>query len=371
MDGSPNFFTTSIQDGESDSYELFDDQNMKDQAEYRQHTPFNADSGTPFVHVSSARSHLPTPSPMDTIPGRTSIKAMGRRTRNQLATLQPDSVKVESPGLSSGSSETSESHSSRRTTISEGVHPNPDDDSQNISGSNGFQPPEPLTKRRRQRKQPAKHDAGREVEFTKRNRCLERNRVAATKCRQKKKEWVSDLEETKFGLESQNSHLQMEYSSLKNEITQIKSQLMEHASCNDPNIDKWIENEAKRFVLGASERYDQMLANVGATPGLLARQDSISSASGYPTASGSEIISPVTPSHRGSISFPPGVVVPNSPIFYRTDLTPNMPGATSSIAIEASYHTGPMPGSIVEDATGFDNMSIAEGAFQDSPIPKG
>ncbi|OTB18981.1 hypothetical protein K445DRAFT_32896, partial [Daldinia sp. EC12] len=79
-----------------------------------------------------------------------------------------------------------------------------------------------------------------------RNKFLERNRAAATKCRQKKKEWVTDLEETRFDLESQHNDLKKEYSNLKNEITLIKSQLMDHANCNDPNIDKWIENEAKR-----------------------------------------------------------------------------------------------------------------------------
>ncbi|ORY71953.1 uncharacterized protein BCR38DRAFT_319883, partial [Pseudomassariella vexata] len=82
----------------------------------------------------------------------------------------------------------------------------------------------------------------------KRNKFLERNRVAATKCRQKKKEWMSDLEDTRFGLESQNSHLQMEYNSLAEEVSQIRAELMAHGNCNDPNINKWIENEAKRYV---------------------------------------------------------------------------------------------------------------------------
>ncbi|SPO06886.1 uncharacterized protein DNG_09580 [Cephalotrichum gorgonifer] len=84
----------------------------------------------------------------------------------------------------------------------------------------------------------------------KRDKFLERNRVAASKCRQRKKEWVSGLEEAKNGLEAQNSHLQMELNGLLGEVSRMKNQIMAHASCHDPNIDKWIDNEARRFVQG-------------------------------------------------------------------------------------------------------------------------
>jgi hypothetical protein len=81
---------------------------------------------------------------------------------------------------------------------------------------------------------------------------LERNRVAASKCRQKKKEWVQDLEETKGDLEAQHMRLQREYTSLLSEATEMKNRLMVHAGCNDANIDMWIENQAKKFVLDAT-----------------------------------------------------------------------------------------------------------------------
>ncbi|KAI0457115.1 hypothetical protein F5B21DRAFT_512949 [Xylaria acuta] len=100
----------------------------------------------------------------------------------------------------------------------------------------------------------------------KRRHFLQRNRVAAMKCRKKKKEWVNDLEETKCGLESQNTHLHMELDGLVGEASQIRAQLMVHANCNDANIDKWIENEAKRFVIGTGERYDQILAHAHFSP---------------------------------------------------------------------------------------------------------
>lgn len=95
-----------------------------------------------------------------------------------------------------------------------------------------------------------------EEDDSKRNRFLERNRIAASKCRQKKKEWVHDLEETKHELESRNSSLHMEHNALVAELTKMKNALMSHANCRNINIDQWIENEARRFVQNATGRFD-------------------------------------------------------------------------------------------------------------------
>jgi hypothetical protein len=72
--------------------------------------------------------------------------------------------------------------------------------------------------------------------------------VAASKCRQKKKEYVSGLEETKADLESLNTHLTLERTKLLNELTSMKSHLMLHAGCNDRNINHWMMSEARQFV---------------------------------------------------------------------------------------------------------------------------
>jgi hypothetical protein len=83
---------------------------------------------------------------------------------------------------------------------------------------------------------------------SKREQSLRRNRIAASKCRQKKKEERSNLKTRKGKLESKNSALVREYTELLAEATAIKSTLMSHASCQDANIDTWIEKEARRFV---------------------------------------------------------------------------------------------------------------------------
>ncbi|UNI19468.1 hypothetical protein JDV02_005650 [Purpureocillium takamizusanense] len=103
----------------------------------------------------------------------------------------------------------------------------------------------------------------------KRTHCLERNRIAASKCREKKKQWVHDLEARKSELEAQHAGLHAELASLTDEVTQIKNYLMDHASCGDANIDLWIENEALRFVHrsvnGPAQSQPQQQVDVGAS----------------------------------------------------------------------------------------------------------
>ncbi|OTA05209.1 hypothetical protein A9Z42_0058750 [Trichoderma parareesei] len=106
------------------------------------------------------------------------------------------------------------------------------------------QPLPPPPKRKLARRGPA---AKRE-DTAQRTKNLERNRIAASKCRQKKKEWVMELEETKSGMEMRHTNLRLEYLTLLDEVTRIKNQLMAHAACNDPNINFWIEKEALRYV---------------------------------------------------------------------------------------------------------------------------
>ncbi|KAL7900767.1 hypothetical protein HDV64DRAFT_245072 [Trichoderma sp. TUCIM 5745] len=82
----------------------------------------------------------------------------------------------------------------------------------------------------------------------KKEQVKQRNRVAASKCRQKKKVKVDELKEMQSHLEAQNNDLRMEFQRLREEIGQVKSSLINHTECNDPNINRWVENEANGFV---------------------------------------------------------------------------------------------------------------------------
>ncbi|KAI1125095.1 hypothetical protein F5Y10DRAFT_14269 [Nemania abortiva] len=231
--------------------------------------------------------------------------------------------KFESPALSSGSSSTPDTNESQQlvTPKNASTRRQVADDEDDIEDFDDDPLPVLGSARKKLGKHKAKENVGSGEKEGKRKHFLQRNRVAAMKCRKKKKEWVNDLEETKSGLESQNTHLHMELDGLVDEASRIRAQLMVHANCNDSNIDKWIENEAKRFVIGTSERYDQILAHFSPTHGINNQQDAMqsSSASEYTTA-GPSLISPLaTPSQLPPT--PHHNQVPSSPAFF----TPNGP----------------------------------------------
>uniref|UniRef100_A0A8C2IT48 cAMP responsive element binding protein 5a n=1 Tax=Cyprinus carpio TaxID=7962 RepID=A0A8C2IT48_CYPCA len=84
-------------------------------------------------------------------------------------------------------------------------------------------PPQPSTARRRR-------TAGEDPD-ERRRKFLERNRAAATRCRQKRKVWVTSLERKAEELTHTNLQLQNEVTSLRTEVTQLKQILLAHKDC--------------------------------------------------------------------------------------------------------------------------------------------
>ncbi|KAL2262796.1 hypothetical protein VTK26DRAFT_9435 [Humicola hyalothermophila] len=176
--------------------------------------------------------------------------------------------------------------------------------------------PEPQEPPRKRRARKTKKETSTAEEEQKRNKFLERNRIAASKCREKKKLYVSELEETKISLEAQHTQLQMEYNSLVGEISGLKHSLMAHAKCNDPNIDRWLNNEARKFVETTDEAFGQPFNNpfaqpcvVGQTPALpgspRSRNPSIASSS-YPSLSSVQFDRFGPGERQGSIAYSHG-----------------------------------------------------------------
>jgi hypothetical protein len=83
-----------------------------------------------------------------------------------------------------------------------------------------------------------------------RRRILERNRIAATKCRLRKRDEASALASQEQAMEDQNRYLSSCFDSLTTEIYHLKTQLLQHTDCNCILIQKYISNEAKRTVDG-------------------------------------------------------------------------------------------------------------------------
>jgi cyclic AMP-dependent transcription factor ATF-2 len=65
----------------------------------------------------------------------------------------------------------------------------------------------------------------------KRQKFLERNRAAASRCRAKKKLWVEDMEKKTKDMDALNQALQQEVVSLRSEVQQLKSILIAHKDC--------------------------------------------------------------------------------------------------------------------------------------------
>ena len=92
----------------------------------------------------------------------------------------------------------------------------------------------PSTKRRKNsaRKSSTDTNSGGEEKDEKRSKFLERNRVAASKCRQKKKEWTNNLEQRARDLQQNKTHLSLLVNSLRDEVLYLKGEVLKHDNCN-------------------------------------------------------------------------------------------------------------------------------------------
>ncbi|KAI8088470.1 hypothetical protein BDF21DRAFT_334869, partial [Thamnidium elegans] len=71
----------------------------------------------------------------------------------------------------------------------------------------------------------------------KRKNFLERNRLAALKCRQRKKQWLTNLQARVEYLANDNDQLQMETDALRKEIMDLKTLLVSHKECPQYNAE--------------------------------------------------------------------------------------------------------------------------------------
>ncbi|KAI9779704.1 MAG: hypothetical protein M1839_007202 [Geoglossum umbratile] len=82
----------------------------------------------------------------------------------------------------------------------------------------------------------------------KRSRFLERNRLAASKCRQKKKEWTKGLEERARSLQNEKLQLQLMVGSLKSEMIYVREELLKHGNCDCRRIRDYLNNEVNALA---------------------------------------------------------------------------------------------------------------------------
>ncbi|PNP85339.1 hypothetical protein FNYG_01329 [Fusarium nygamai] len=81
-----------------------------------------------------------------------------------------------------------------------------------------------------------------------RRRVLERNRIAANKCRLRKRDEALALASREETMEDQNRYLMTCLDSLTVEVYHLKTQLLRHTECNCVHIQNYIANEAPKCV---------------------------------------------------------------------------------------------------------------------------
>ncbi|OMP88896.1 Cyclic AMP-responsive element-binding protein 5 [Diplodia seriata] len=129
------------------------------------------------------------------------------------------------------------------------LHTPSDDTKSQQRTSESTEPSEPTIKRRTPRKstkqrrqQVADTPEGR----ARRETNLEKNRMAANRCRQKRKVWTNRLEDKHRQLAAHNALLRAEVASLYDAVFALKEMALRHADCGSRPIDEYVRLEAER-----------------------------------------------------------------------------------------------------------------------------
>ncbi|KAG7501818.1 cyclic AMP-dependent transcription factor ATF-2 [Solea senegalensis] len=123
----------------------------------------------------------------------------------------------------------------------------------------------------------------------KRRKFLERNRAAASRCRQKRKVWVQSLEKKAEDLNSMNGQLQNEVTLLRNEVAQLKQLLLAHKDCPVTAMQK----KSGYHISDKDESCEEMSVP-GSPQNEAIQHSSISTSNGVSSSSATSAISALT-----------------------------------------------------------------------------
>ncbi|CAO3651463.1 unnamed protein product [Mucor hiemalis] len=117
-----------------------------------------------------------------------------------------------------------------------------------------------------------------------RKKFLERNRVAAYKCRQKKKNWMQELEQKAEIQNSHNDELRALVAQLKEESMYLRNLLLTHGNCDCDSVQAYLRKTSAEITSNSSPLTAPSLTS--------SRTNSLSSNSTFPSM----------PSYQGSFS---------------------------------------------------------------------
>ena len=112
-----------------------------------------------------------------------------------------------------------------------------------------LEPSEQIPKKRkrgRKAKNPPKELQNPEDEL-KREKFLERNRVAASKCRERKREWMNGLEDRARTLQTERNHLSAYAGSLREELLYLRNEMLKHQGCGCTKIRKYLNGQVEKM----------------------------------------------------------------------------------------------------------------------------
>jgi hypothetical protein len=188
-------------------------------------------SQAPAVHSDSyVRAYGQITPPNDLSPSRDSL-------------CSPDVVKreVDSSEQKPARPERSQKAPRRRKAVSK------DDD------GSGSTPAAPPAKKQRKRRNAAQVEGAPETEDgAKREMYLEKNRIAAIKCRQKKKMWESELVARARELSAARACLRPCVTALREEVIALKTELLKHVGCSCTAIHEYLTQSATQMLPLAS-----------------------------------------------------------------------------------------------------------------------
>ncbi|KAF3910901.1 hypothetical protein ABW20_dc0108338 [Dactylellina cionopaga] len=90
-------------------------------------------------------------------------------------------------------------------------------------------------------------------ESEKRARFLERNRVAASKCRKKKKIMNQRLEEKSRLLVQQNRFLSATLAKLRSDVLRLKQMVLTHHGCGNAPIEQYLQQESEKYLAAEND----------------------------------------------------------------------------------------------------------------------
>ncbi|KAF1807028.1 basic-leucine zipper transcription factor [Mucor lusitanicus] len=116
-----------------------------------------------------------------------------------------------------------------------------------------------------------------------RKKFLERNRVAAYKCRQKKKNWMQELEQKAEIQNNQNEELRNLVALLKEESMYLRNLLLTHGNCDCDSVQAYLRKQSAEITNNTmASRRSSMTSNYPTMPSF---PNSFSSASTMPSFS--------------------------------------------------------------------------------------